>query len=99
MIISVIMFMIVHVDTMALRLLSRVILIPVIAGISYEVLRLAGRSDSKIVNIISAPGLWLQRLTTREPSEDMVEVAIKAIEAVFDWESYINEEDIQRDSE
>ena len=99
MIISVIMFMIVHVDTMALRLLSRVILIPVIAGNSYEVLRLAGRSDSKIVNIISAPGLWLQRLTTREPSEDMVEVAIKAIEAVFDWESYINEEDIQRDSE
>ena len=88
MIISVIMFMIVHVDTMALRLLSRVILIPVIAGISYEVLKLAGRSDNFLVNLISKPDRAIQKLTTKEPDDSMIEVAIQAVEAVFDWRAY-----------
>ena len=63
----------------------------VIAGIAYEIIRLAGRSDNWLVRAISAPGLWLQGLTTKEPDEGMVEVAIKAVEAVFDWKTYLRE--------
>jgi uncharacterized protein YqhQ len=66
-------------------------LIPVITGLSYELLRLAGRSDSKLVNILSRPGLMLQGLTTKEPEDDMIEVAIAAVEAVFDWKEYLKE--------
>ncbi len=95
MLISIILFMFIRVDSMALKIVTRLILVPVIAGISYEIIRLAGRSDAKIVRIISAPGLLLQRLTTKEPDESMAEVAIKAVEAVFDWESYLHEENIQ----
>lgn len=91
MIISVILFMFVRVDNMALKIVSRLVLVPVIAGISYEILRLAGRSDGKFVKIISAPGLCLQKLTTKEPDESMAEVAISAVEAVFDWKSYLTE--------
>ena len=64
---------------------------PVIAGISYEIIRLAGRSDNIIVRIISAPGLWMQKLTTKEPDEDMIEVAIASVEAVFDWKAYLKD--------
>ena len=67
----------------------RVLLIPVIAGISYEIIRLAGRTDNILVRIISAPGLWLQKLTTKEPDEEMIQVAIKAVEAVFDWKAFL----------
>ena len=67
------------------------ILIPVIAGVSYEIIRLAGKSDNKLVNLISKPGLMLQHLTTREPDAEMAEVAIAAVEAVFDWRAYLNE--------
>ena len=66
-------------------------LVPVIAGISYEIIRLAGRSDNIIVRIISAPGLWMQKLTTKEPDEDMIEVAIASVEAVFDWKAYLKD--------
>jgi uncharacterized protein YqhQ len=59
--------------------------------LSYELLRLAGRSDSKLVNILSRPGLMLQGLTTKEPEDDMIEVAIAAVEAVFDWKEYLKE--------
>lgn len=83
--ISIILFFFIRTDSMALRILYRLLLIPVIAGISYEILRLAGKSDNILVRIISAPGMWLQKVTTREPDPDMVEVAIAAIEAVFDW--------------
>ena len=62
-----------------------------IAGIAYEIIRLAGRSDNWLVRMISAPGLWLQGLTTKEPDESMVEVAIKAVEAVFDWRAWLQE--------
>ena len=88
MLISVVLFFFIRVDNMALKVLLRILLIPVIAGIAYEVIRLAGRSDNFLVRIISAPGMWLQGLTTKEPDEDMVEVAIKAVEAVFDWRAY-----------
>lgn len=89
MIISILVFMCVRVDTLLLRIVSRILLIPVVAGISYEFLRLAGRSDNAVVNLLSKPGLALQRLTTKEPDDDMIEVAIEAVEAVFDWKQYL----------
>ena len=67
-------------------------MIPVIAGISYEIIRLAGRSDNFLIKIISAPGMLLQHLTTKEPDESMVEVAMKSVEAVFDWKAYLKED-------
>jgi len=91
MFISIILFFFIRVDNMALRLVLRIALIPVIAGISYEVLRLAGKYDNWFIRLISAPGMWLQRVTTKEPDKDMVEVAIKAVEAVFDWKKYLKE--------
>lgn len=91
MIISVLFFMVIRVDTVWLRILSRIILIPVIAGVSYEFLRLAGRNDSKIMNLLSKPGLWMQGLTTKEPDDSMIEVAIAAVEDVFDWRAYLAE--------
>jgi hypothetical protein len=66
-------------------------MIPVIAGISYEILRLAGRYDNPFVSIISAPGLWIQRITTKEPDKYMVQVAIASVEAVFDWKAYLKD--------
>ena len=66
-------------------------LLPVIAGISYEVLKAAGRSDNVIINILSKPGLAIQKLTTKEPDDGMIEVAIQAVEAVFDWRAYESE--------
>jgi uncharacterized protein YqhQ len=89
--VSVIVFFFIRVDNMALKVIIRLLLIPVIAGISYEIIRLAGRSNNFFVRVISAPGLWLQRLTTREPDEDMVQVAIASVEAVFDWKAYLKE--------
>lgn len=91
MLVSVVLFFFIRVDNMALKVLIRILLIPVIAGIAYEIIRLAGRTDNWLVRAISAPGLWLQGLTTKEPDESMVEVAIKAVEAVFDWRAYLRE--------
>ena len=91
MFISVVLFFFIRVENPAYRILIRVALIPVIAGISYEIIRLAGKSNNILVRIISAPGMWLQGLTTREPDESMVEVAIVAVEAVFDWKGYLKE--------
>ncbi|HJC56842.1 MAG TPA: DUF1385 domain-containing protein [Candidatus Eisenbergiella intestinipullorum] len=90
--ISILLFMFIRVGNPVLRLVLRILLIPVVAGISYEVLRLAGRTDNVLINLISRPGLWLQRLTTREPEESMVEVAIASVEAVFDWKAYLKDE-------
>lgn len=73
------------------KVVVRLLLVPVIAGVSYEVLRLAGKNDSLIVRIISAPGMALQKLTTKEPDDSMIEVAIQAVEAVFDWKEYRKE--------
>ena len=91
MFVSVVLFFFIRVENPVYRVLIRIALIPVIAGISYEIIRLAGKSNNILVRIISAPGMWLQRLTTREPDESMVEVAIAAVEAVFDWKAYLLE--------
>ena len=90
MIISIIVFMFVRTDVMWLRLLSRILLIPVIAGLSYEVLQYAGRHENSCSRILSAPGLWVQRLTTKEPDLAMAEVAIRAVEEVIDVQEYLN---------
>lgn len=92
MLISIILFIFIRVENPVLRLVVRILLIPVIAGISYEVIRLAGRSDNPLINLISKPGMWLQRLTTREPDEGMVEVAMASVEAVFDWKTWLRDE-------
>lgn len=89
--VSVIVFFFIRVDNMALKLVLRLLLIPVIAGISYELIRLAGRCDNILIRILSAPGMWMQRLTTKEPDEEMVRVAIASVEAVFDWKAYLIE--------
>ena len=91
MVISILMFMVIRVDTIWMRILSRIILVPVIAGISYEVLQCAGRSNSKFMDLVSRPGMWMQGLTTKEPDDSMIEVAIAATEAVFDWREYLTE--------
>ena len=91
MIISILFFMVFRFESPVYRFLSRIILLPVIAGVSYEFLRLAGRSESKLVEVLSRPGMWMQGLTTYEPDDSMIEVAIAAVEAVFDWKSYIGE--------
>ncbi len=91
MFISIVFFIFIRVDNTALQLVIRILLIPVIAGVSYEVLRWAGRNDNKFVNAISKPGMWMQKLTTKEPERDMVEVAITAVEAVFDWRAFLDE--------
>ena len=89
MIISILFFLVIRPDALWLKLLSRILLIPVIAGVSYEFLRLAGNSDHPLVNALSRPGLLLQKLTTKEPDASQAEVAIKAVEAVFDWRAYL----------
>jgi uncharacterized protein YqhQ len=90
--ISIILFFFIRVQNPAYRVLLRIALIPVIAGISYEIIRLAGRSENLFVKIISAPGMLLQRLTTKEPDQSMIETAIQSVEAVFDWKAYLKEE-------
>ena len=88
MIVSIFFFMFIRVDNKVLRLLFRLLLIPIIAGISYEFIRFAGKSNSKLVNALSKPGLWVQKMTTREPDAEMAEVAIRSVEAVMDWKAY-----------
>lgn len=89
--ITILFFVIIRVDDLLLKFVLRILLIPVIAGVSYEVLRFSGTHDSKLVDIISRPGLMMQGLTTKEPTNDMIEVAICAVEKVFDWRAYLKE--------
>lgn len=89
--ISILILMLVRFDSRILRLVARIVLIPVIAGISFELLRLAGTKENVFTNIISKPGLLLQRLTTKEPDDSMIEVGIASVEAVFDCKSYLKE--------
>ena len=91
MLIGIVFFLFIRVDNRILQLLLRLVLIPVIAGVSYEFIRLAGRSDHMLVNLFSKPGLLLQRITTREPDDSMIEVGIASVEAVFDWKAYVKE--------
>lgn len=88
-IITIIATMFIRVDSRILRLVLRIAIIPLIAAISYEFIRLAGRTNNPIINALSKPGLWLQKLTTREPDEEMIEVGIASVEAVFDWKRYV----------
>ena len=88
-IVSVILFIFIRVESPVLRVVVRILLIPLIAGISYELIRLAGRSEGKIIGLLSRPGMMLQKLTTREPDDDMIEVGIASVEAVFDWKDYV----------
>lgn len=88
MVISIIFFVFIRVESPILRVVFRVALVPVIAGVSYEFIRFAGNSNNIIIRILSLPGMWLQALTTKEPDDGMIEVAIAAVEAVFDWRAY-----------
>ena len=91
MIVSVIVCFFITVDSKILRIVLRLALLPVIAGISYEIIKLAGNSSHPLVELLSKPGLAMQNLTTKEPEDDMIEVAIKAVEEVFDWKTYLKE--------
>lgn len=95
-IISIIMFILIRTDIIWVRYVTRILLVPVIAGISYEFIRKAGSSNNKIINALSMPGMWMQKITTKEPTDDMIEVAIEAVEAVFDWEQYLDDNGIKR---
>lgn len=94
MLISIVFFMFIRVDSRILQLCLRLLLIPVIAGVSYEFIRLAGRYDNWVVNALSKPGLWMQSLTTKEPDDEMIEVGIASVEAVFDWKTWQKEENV-----
>ena len=85
-------FVFVLVPVYWVRLFGRLLMVPVVAGISFEIIQWAGRTDSKFADIMSKPGLAMQKFTTKEPTADMAEVAIKAVEAVFDWRAYLKEE-------
>lgn len=87
--VSIILFFFIRVDNPFQRIGLRILLMPVVAGISYEIIRLAGRSDNIFIRLVSAPGMLIQRITTREPDEQMIEVAIASVEAVFDWKKYL----------
>lgn len=92
MVVSIVFFIFIRVQSPILRLVVRLILIPVIAGVSYEFIKLAGRSENKVVEFLSKPGLCLQKLTTLEPDDRMIEVGIASVEAVFDWKAFQAEE-------
>lgn len=89
MVISIVFFIFIRVESPILRVVFRILLVPVIAGVSYEFIRLAGRSDNPLMKVLSLPGKAMQKLTTREPDDDMIEVAIAAVEAVFDWKAFL----------
>ena len=99
MIISILIGFLIRMSNPWLRLLVRFLMIPVVAGIAYELIKWAGNSDNPIVCIISKPGLWLQKLTTKEPDDTMIEVGIKSVEAVFDWKAYFKEQGIAVEDE
>lgn len=82
-IVSLLLFSLLGWPSLPVRIISRILLIPVIAGISYELLRLAGRSDNKIIKYLSYPGIMLQKITTAEPTREQLEIAIIALKAVL----------------
>ncbi len=105
MFVSILFFMFISVGNIWLRMVLRLLLVPVIAGVAYEFIRFAGSHDNAVINVLSKPGLWLQKLTTAEPTDDMIEVAIASVEAVFDWREFIShidepeEENVEADIE
>ena len=91
MLVSIVLFFFIQVDNVAEKVILRILLMPVVAGISYEIIRMAGRTDNIFIKILSARGMWIQRMTTKEPDESMAEVAIASVEAVFDWKKYLQD--------
>lgn len=89
--VSIVLFFFIRVDNIVWKVCLRILLMPVVAGISYELIRLAGRKDNVVIKLLSAPGMMIQRITTKEPDREMVEVAMAAVEAVFDWKAYLKE--------
>lgn len=89
--VSIILFFFIQVENPVHKVLLRIAMMPIVAGISYEIIRLAGRSNNPIVWLLSLPGMLIQRMTTKEPDKEMIEVAIAAIEAVFDWRAFLQE--------
>lgn len=89
---SIPLFMLFHINTAFWRIVLRLALLPLIAGVSYEFIRLAGSSDNALVNLLSKPGMAMQHMTTKEPDDSMIEVAIAAVEAVFDWKKFLDEQ-------
>lgn len=85
MIVSIIFCFFIVTESPVLRVVLRIALFPLIAGVSYEIIRLAGNSDNPVVNLLSRPGMWVQNMTTKEPDDSMIEVGIRAVEEVFDW--------------
>ena len=83
MLVSIVVFAFLGWPDLWLRIASRIALLPVVAGISYEIIRLAARSDNALIRAAIMPGLWLQYLTTRQPDDEMVEVAIASLNAVL----------------
>jgi uncharacterized protein YqhQ len=90
MMVSIILFFFIKVRNPLARVGIRILLLPVISGISYELIRFAGSSDNPLIAVLSKPGLWLQGLTTKEPEAEMIEAAIASVEAVFDWRAYLS---------
>ncbi len=91
MVVSILFFTLIQVPHPFMKALLRILLIPVIAGVSFELIRLAGRSNHPLVRALSGPGLLMQKLTTAEPDDSMIQVGIRSVEAVFDWKSYLKE--------
>ena len=89
--VSIVVCFFITVESPILRVVIRIALLPVIAGISYELIKLAGSSENPIISLLSVPGLAMQNLTTKEPEDDMIEVAIAAVEEVFDWREYLKD--------
>lgn len=97
MIVSIIVCFFITAESQALKVGLRIALMPLIAGISYEIIRLAGNSENPVVNALSQPGMWVQNMTTKEPDDSMIEVAIRAVEEVFDWKAYLEENFSQKE--
>ena len=91
MIVSIIFCFFITTDSQVLRVVIRIALFPLIAGVSYEIIRLAGNSDNFLVNLLGRPGMWVQNMTTKEPDDSMIEVGIRAVEEVFDWRTWQKE--------
>ena len=91
MIVSIIFCFFITAESQVARVLIRIALFPLISGVSYEIIRLAGNSDNVVINLLSRPGMWVQNMTTKEPDDSMIEVGIRAVEEVFDWRTWQEE--------
>lgn len=94
---SIVFFMFLRTEVLWQKVVFRLLLVPVIAAVSYEFIRLAGRSENPLIAAMSKPGLWLQKLTTREPEDEMIEVAIQSVEAVFDWRAFLSGNSVEKE--